>query len=538
MSQSTPQLSYSTLEVSGQDPETYQKEVVVYPDHSYPQAVPLEQAAAGITHSYYSPESAKEVVGQPGHLFPPPVAGAIPAYKDPSGAVAYQSTAAIFSELGLPPSSTGSPIDSSVAYGQSPLNAVESGSQYPPSDEKAAKTATICGLPRRTFFIVLLIAIVVIIVALVGGIAGGLASKGHNVSAPDSGSSAGSSDGSPKDPASSGATNGTDKLILSNSKITASNWTDASGVVHRTVFFQDVYNSIVARRWDSEGKSWKTNNLTQLMAATTTPLNPQRGTPLASASMDLNPTYETHVWFADPRNIIRSMASFDALNRPDSWENDTLSGAILETWPGGQLAAAWQRGWDGDGEGTWIVAYQRPEGAIKTANSSTWASATVAVESKNVAANSSLAVLPKLRGTFLNRFELVSETVSGGDGVMRVTSYDDTWDNAEQRVTELLTDIPTPAPSQQFAATRWDNWNQALYVALLRDGTLQGKHFDGKTMSAIDRFDFLSGPEINFTAIAMSPDAMFYGISNSEILEYALDQADPSKFNYVGRAFP
>lgn len=57
-------------------------------------------------------------------------------------------------------------------------------------------------------------------------------------------------------------------------------------------------------------------------------------------------------------------------------------------------------------------------------------------------------------------------------------------------------------------------------------------------MNAISSFKFNSGPETNFTAIAMTPDAMFYGISNNQILEYSLDQSDPSNFNYVGTVFP
>ncbi|KAI1759052.1 hypothetical protein GGR53DRAFT_471709 [Hypoxylon sp. FL1150] len=549
MSQSPEHPPYSTLEVSEQDPEAFQKEVVNYPDHSIPQAVPLEQAAAGATNSYYSPETAKEVVGAPHGAY----SGA-GTYKDPNypGGAAYSNAAAYHNGAGVPggvaysdaslypnsayPPSSTSPIGSS-AYGQAPLTATENGGQYPPlKDEKAAPAAaTICGFRRRTFFIILGVVLVAII-ALGVGLGVGLASKNKNSStAADSSSSSGSDD--PKDPASTNSTT-TVNLIHDNSKITASNWTDSSGVVHRTVFFQDVYNSIIARRWDSDGKTWKTDNLTELMAATTTPLNPLPGTPLASASMDHSPNFETHVWFTDPDNIIRSMACTDALNEPDTWDNDTLSGAILQTWPGGQLAAMWQRTWGADGNGTWIVAYQRPEGAIKTANSSTWGTATVAVDSSDVAANSSLAIIPSLRGAWLDRLELVSERASGSTGVMSTTTYNDTWTGSDQRVTDLVSSIPLPAVSQQFAVTKFDNWTQTVYVALLQGGTITGNYWDGKEMNAISSFNFNSGPDTNITSIAMTPDAMFYAISNNEILEYSLDQSDPSNFNYVGVVFP
>ncbi|KAI1802354.1 hypothetical protein F4811DRAFT_405424 [Daldinia bambusicola] len=538
MSQSLDNTPYSTLEVSTRDPETFQKEVIQYPDHSYPQAVPVEQATAGAAHSYYGSESAKEVVNPSNNLYP----GVIPGpYKDPNVAAAAYPIGAgyppstIYSDgSAYPnsayPTSVGSPINS-AAYGPGPLGAAEFGGEQPPT-EKAAPAKTIWGLSRKTFFIILGV-VIVIIIALVAGLAAGLSSKNHASESAASAEESGSSSGDLPSNSVDGP------RILANSKITASNWTDPDGVIHRTIFFQDEYNSIIARRWDSKNKSWKTNNLTELMAATTTPLNPQPGTPLASASTDYKQTFETHVWFTDPGNVIRSMASFDALNRPDSWDNDTLDGARLETWPGGQLAAMWQRCWGADCAGTWIVAYQRPEGAIKTANSSTWASATVAVESKDVAANSSLAIVPKLRGSWLDRLELVSEKVtSDKTGSMRMTSYDDTWNNADERVTELQTDIPIPAPSQQFAATRWDHWNQALYLGLLSNGKTEGSHWDGKKMNSISSFQFKLGPETNFTAIAMTPDAMFYGISNNQILEYSLNTSDPSNFNFVGRAYP
>lgn len=105
-------------------------------------------------------------------------------------------------------------------------------------------------------------------------------------------------------------------------------------------------------------------------------------------------------------------------------------------------------------------------------------------------------------------------------------------------VTELQSGIPLPATSQQFAITKWDSWNQALYLSLLQGGSIKGNHWDGKTMNNISSFNFKSGPDTNFTSIAMTPDAMFYGISNSQIVEYSLDTTDPSTFNYVGVVFP
>ncbi|KAI1337542.1 hypothetical protein F5Y15DRAFT_389575 [Xylariaceae sp. FL0016] len=511
---SHPHEPYSTLEPTTADPEAAQKEVVFYPDHSLPQAVPAEhgnakEVVSPSDYGYYKPDGAGAYPQYPGYTG---------AYVDPNAT----SPAGTYGPGATPMSGTTSDVYSQYAA---------AGAMIPPG-EKAPKKATICGLSKKAFWITLVIAIIVIIGAIVGGVVGGLAADNADSGSVSSDSSSSSPDGS-----SSNSTSDAPQKILDISKITASNWTDGDGVTHRTVFFQDAYMSIIAARWESNGKTWETDNLTEMMAATTRPLNPQPGTPLASASMDLDPKFETHLWFTDPWNMIRSMANTDPVNSPSGWDNDTLDEAQLETWPGGQLAAMWQRCWHADCDGTWIVAYQRPEGAIKTANSSTWASATVAVNSSDVAANSSLAVIPQLDGVYLDRLELASEAISSSSttGTMSVTNFADTWDASNERATTLLSDIPEPTTRQQFAATKWDNWNQALYLALLPDGTVRGNHWDGSTMNSLTSISFNDGPDVNFTAIAMTPDAMLYGISNDEILEYSLDTSDPSQFNYIGK---
>lgn len=54
----------------------------------------------------------------------------------------------------------------------------------------------------------------------------------------------------------------------------------------------------------------------------------------------------------------------------------------------------------------------------------------------------------------------------------------------------------------------------------------------------IPSLNFVGGPPVNFSAISTTEDAMLYGISNDEVLEYKPDDSDPSNFVYVGRVFP
>ncbi|KAH9907724.1 hypothetical protein F4778DRAFT_445010 [Xylariomycetidae sp. FL2044] len=552
---------YSNLEVA-QEHEYSQKEVVQYPDHSIPQALPAEEQGANSPEAVgYAQEA--HIKYPPGHFPGAPVYSnglnqqhpytVLPgSYKDPNGG--YGDGGGV-PAAGVAAAAIGahSPMATSTApYSGSPWSGATANSdpsyqqhQQDGGAEKSAAPATICGLKRRTFFIALAVGIVVIIAAIVGGVVGGVVGSrsgddSSSASADQAGSSSGGS-GSGSNGNSTGTGNDDSvQQILTESKLAAANFTDADGVVHRSLFFQDAYNALISMRWDSGGKTWAKDNLTAMMAATTRPLNPQAGTPLACASMERDPKFETHLWFVDPQWMIRSLAAADPVGSPSSWENDTLDEAQLQTWPGGQLAATWQRCWNAeDCDGWWIVAYQRPEGAIKTANSSIWGTATVAVESADVSANSSLTLTPMLRGAYLDRFELGWEAPGNDVGTLQMTYYNETWTNSGNRDTQLIADVPAQATDQQFAATKLGNWRQSLYVALLGDGTVKGNYYDGRKYNVLSSISFADGPvdDPKFSAIAMTDDAMFYGIVDDQILEYQVDAADPSQLKFVGVVF-
>ncbi|RYP91209.1 hypothetical protein DL770_002686 [Monosporascus sp. CRB-9-2] len=505
MSNSEP---YSTLEVRNSyqlpeviDPEQFQKETV--PNQPYQQ-----HTTAGGLNPYPSAE------GYYAHSVPPG--------SSHSPAASYGEYDAHAAKLGYVQGSQPGPTGSSAETG-----------------EKEKPKRTICGVAPLSFYIILGVALIVIIGAIAGGVGGAMASKdGENQEA----ASAEPGNEDSADSTNSTTTEMDDRIdILPNSRLTSSNWTDPDGFIHRIVFFQDAHNALVAREWDSENQTWGTTNITGLFAPTTAPLNPVSGTPLASAAIDhegMN-LFEIHLWFLDPTSFIKSVAHFDTLNPSDRWQIDTLNEAALETRPGSLLAATWQRPWVDGQTGSWAVAYQRPsDGAIKVANSSHWETSDVAVESDFVVNNSSLAIIPQRRGTFLDRMQLVTQGLANSEttGPMQLTNYDAGWDVDEQQV--LVREIPLPSKNQQFAITMWDDWSNYLYVGLLDGGELSASHYDGSGFNSIDTINFSGGPERNFTAISMTADGMLYAISSDEILEYSVDTSNPSNLRFVGRVFP
>ncbi|RYP63417.1 hypothetical protein DL769_006956 [Monosporascus sp. CRB-8-3] len=423
------------------------------------------------------------------------------------------------------------PADGYYAHSVPPGSSVETSEQEKPK-------RTICGVAPLTFYIILGLALIIIVGAIAGGVGGAMASKGG-----ESQEAAGAEPGNEN---STDSTNSTTEMgdridILPDSRLTSSNWTDPDGFTHRVVFFQDAHNALIAREWDSENKTWGTTNITGLFAPTTAPLNPVSGTPLASAAIDDEGRglFEIHLWFLDPTSLITSVAHFDTLNPSSRWQVDPLNDAVLETRPGSLLAAAWQRPWVDGQPGSWAVAYQRPsDGAIKVANSSHWETSDVAVENDFVVDNSSLAIIPQLRGTFLDRMQLVTQGLANSEttGPMQLTTYDAGWDVDEQQV--LVRGIPLPSKKQQFAITMWDDWSNYLYVGLLDGGELTASHYDGSGFNPIDTINFSGGPERNFTAISMTADGMLYAISSDEILEYSVETSNPSILRFVGRVFP
>lgn len=405
MSNSEP---YSTLEVRNYsqlpevvDPERYQKEF------AGPQQIPGQAHYTNGASNPYPPAE-----GYYGHGVPVGAAGVQSPVSQYDGA-----------SMGTYQGSPAGLYDANNAK----MPYVQNGQVVPPVDgtEEKKPKRTICGVAPLIFYIILGAIVAVIVAAVVGGVVGSIASK--NKGGGDDGQSSGQEGGTDGD----SGNNSTAPLILSDSRLTSTNWTDPDGVTHRAVFFQDAHDNLVACQWDSKDKKWGQTNITELLSPSTSPISAVSGTPLASAAVDNRgaSAFEIHLWFLNATSYIQSVACLDALSSK-SWKTDTLGGASLETRPGSLLAATWQRGWADDQLGNWIVAYQRPsDGAVKTANSSHWTVSDEAVPGDTVVNNSSLALIPQRIGDFLDGVELITQGLGDSTtGSMQMSSYNAGWD--------------------------------------------------------------------------------------------------------------
>lgn len=321
--------------------------------------------------------------------------------------------------------------------------------QYSPAaveKEVVSRTNKICGLPRRGFYIIL--AIVLLLIIIISGTVGGVVGNRQpptNTSQPDdSNPNASNNNNNSSSPHTSPSPN-----ILSTSKLTSSNRTDADGVTHRTVFFQDPHNAIVAREWDARTRTWTTNNVTDAMRNSATPLNPAPGTPLASASgvWDLVSGAETHLFFLAPDYHISSAFLYSPDTDPTGWRHDVLGDASLQARAGSQLAAMWQRCFTDeceDGTGWWVFAYQNGSSGVCVANSTDYSD--IALLDVEAADYTSLAFAPQLGGGgTVGRALLAWESLSSGEmGVMQKSMYSSTGWTTHGEVSSLHPSILPP----------------------------------------------------------------------------------------------
>lgn len=546
MEQNEQHQHYSDLEVAPTQTPNQQ------PDYSYPEAVPRPTGTDKIVHT--GPDGQKAYIGgdntAPEAVFP----GQHQQYPSHYNAVPQNDHAA-----------DGAAGGAAAAAG----GAAATG--------KAGQR--MCGLKRRTFWIVLGVVIAVVIAAgVAGGVAGGISARNtamrHSGS---SGSSSGSSDNA---------------NVMGLSTLTAANWTDSKNYVHRTVFFQDPWNSVLARRWDSQNKTWTTSNVTAVLNNSPIPMNPQPGTSLATATLDWPNAYQIKLFFLDPTNVVRCVSANAPVVTPDLWQNDTLSEARLTTYPGSRLAAAWQRCNATNCVGVWAVAYQGPNaGAINVANYTDYTSPLIPLDGNKVAGNSTLALVPQFQGRQEGLGLLTQSYGSGTTGSMQINNFNQTWKrsrkltplfhsgvpdwhpppfsvlatmnesvilfspspssipyfpalqaNSSPTASDVMSSIPLPASQQHAAVAKWGSWDKTLVITLLDDGTLRGTWWQGtgsqNALSTItlDGSGAPSNPQ--FSAIAMTLDARFYGIVDDAVHEYEVDGTDPSTMHYVGQVYP
>lgn len=163
------------------------------------------------------------------------------------------------------------------------------------------RSATICGLRKRTFWIALVAFIIVVGIAVGVGVGVGAT---RNDGSDDSNST------------SSAATSR--RGVASNSKLAANNYTDADGVEHSQLYYQDASLAIMSADYSNATSAW---TLKEVAAENnTTDMTPRNGTPIAAGNWYTGErSSDWRVLWADASNQIRAVYTLNE-SRSTGWD--------------------------------------------------------------------------------------------------------------------------------------------------------------------------------------------------------------------------
>lgn len=206
------------------------------------------------------------------------------------------------------------------------------------------------------------------IAAVTGGAVGGTVGKSNKVS---SNSSIGAN-GNPNHNSSTPALNSS--RVLTNSKVAATNWTDAAGNSYHAVFWQAASSDLFVSLWISQLNNWTAINISASVSVSALP-----GTPLAAAARGYPWTDEPYnlgsfgiaLFYLSPSNTVEEVYSVNG--NVTTWEVGTLStsGAVQTATTGSQLAVWWNLCASGcDGE--LRVVYENANQALQMISSQDW----------------------------------------------------------------------------------------------------------------------------------------------------------------------
>lgn len=386
------------------------------------------------------------------------------------------------------------------------------------------KERNVCGIRRRTFWIVLAVIILVVIAAAIGGgVGGSLASKKSDdasTTSDDDDASTNSTSPSNDDSASSTPA-GTP--LLANTKLASINYTDADGTENHHVYYQLRTKAIHKSAWNSSARLWETFEVTSDVA------NIKNNTPLAAGLYRHSATRrDYHVYYLDPSNAIRGLI---ASNEPyGPWAASSVSGRYT-AGPASGLAAYGRA--CGDCMDVNVVVWQDVGAKLQVAVNTPWTQQQVPSSTPDAVNGTGLALGPVFTQ---DGAKYLSLYVNGeGSGNLTQLLWDgDGWSNST---------LPTRLGSgAEVAAFAYGYNNTAEYSLQVVSSAEEG---DGVQLTAWDADAETWGEGVDASsgttglqsvaagsALAANQGGRVYGfVGNGSLGEWIWSQADGYTFN-------
>ncbi|KAK5661148.1 hypothetical protein OQA88_11039 [Cercophora sp. LCS_1] len=373
---------------------------------------------------------------------------------------------------------------------------------------KPPKRQIICGLKRRTFYIVAVVSTFVFIVVF--GVVSGVVTRSNN-NDNNNNSSQNPSPGSPNNPGN----------LSPATSLSATEVTDLAGNTHVYLFYQDKRNQILVTMWDSKTAEWATYPVSNASMS----ILPD--TPLAAFSYR-NPTSLLDVYYLDTSNTIRRLQTQDA------YPLDGLSPAPLGSSSQSLVAGKGSRlallrpqceGSSKCSVSDQVLAYQTSSGMITIA--SLFDSRTKPI---GVATNGSVIGLASvIDKDLLTRDDVLWRLmVDEGGSLQEYQSEAAILDWAREKSHGGINSSDVAS----FDMFSFDTTN-TMTLAVTKDGTATARWLDDDGIG-----DFTTSPGgtqgFKFTALAGTNGKRIFGVADGTLHEWGFDAKSPGTWRYVG----
>lgn len=325
--------------------------------------------------------------------------------------------------------------------------------------------------------------------------------------------------------------------IMSNSQLTATNWTDSSNIGRTAVFYQDESNALMVANRDSVSNKWSYVNVTAsvMNSSQVTGLDVLPGTPLACMSSGS----QVNLYYLTSQYLVAELWSPPPATGQQWYVGEIQTKLPLQSAPGTHLAAYWPI--CPNCTNSLLVLYQADTGALRMGNwtNGIWASSDWVAEA-DAGTGLSLSAYTDSRGTGATGTAINAlRTYHVDDGGLIETAMGPEDDfkietgNSSNAISSGISTKPSP---QVTSITYGSNgWTNNLVTYLNNNGTMLSHVYRG-TAWEVNAPTFQGGPVAgaNVTAIATTQSMTMHAMVDRQIHEYQTSQSNPFAWKYVG----
>ncbi|KAH8655787.1 hypothetical protein BX600DRAFT_515478 [Xylariales sp. PMI_506] len=310
-----------------------------------------------------------------------------------------------------------------------------------------------------------------------------------------------------------------------------------------SVFFQDIYGSLILLREVDKSGKWQPTNLTEQLSTLENPLTLIEGSSLTAASCYNSTCNQTTVWcVSNPSYNVLSINDAPLSSDSTGWQVNSVilaANGSNAAWYYPDLLAAYLPASDPNTVGAFSSLYLDVVQQYQFNNDI--ASASSAYTTPNIQIpNYLLALVPRRDNTDGDVFHLKMLGGNYSKTTDTVTMGSWTYTDGNWSVDPPLLSPTIDSSPPIYAYTMLNDFLDTYYVLQYENGSLSG-WINGQSNNFFPSINISSGPPLDyfgFSDMAATFDGSFFGVYNDSIMAYSINSTDPSILNYRGVIYP